>query len=355
MVKNLDGRDRLKFKYQLHKQIKNNHVVRFEVQGFSIRLLTMFVFAVVLVESTRGFINARQNVAQLSYAIAQINQPKYDFQKVRPVDHNQHLTIVASRNLVDEKDIITQQKKVKTTSRTPLTTAVLNYSKERTVSNLKKEKKNGLKPVNLSVRRPLPGDLKRHFGQHFNLDARKYSKYDDLFKKYSEKYFGADTDWRWFKVQAFVESGMRNSVTSRVGAVGVMQVMPSTFTDIKRVNRFFKGKSIENVEWNIAAGIFYNRWLMKSLAKQAAPKKRLQLMFASYNAGMSRVLRSVDKKQLDSNRLLSVPKAFPRETRDYLKKIDVLMTHYRGISYSKSLNDLAKIKQPALKMSSPSS
>ncbi|HBS27222.1 MAG TPA: hypothetical protein DD827_08890 [Gammaproteobacteria bacterium] len=334
-AKRIKGSVSTKFKNNYNQQ-KRSEVFGCHHSSFvSIRLMTFFVFSTVLLASLRGVILASQEISQLSSAIAMINQ-RQNNSGVRSATSDLYAEIAAE--LVEPKNITYNQK-----------TIVLNHFDERSQASSIKVDSDILKKKVSTVA------LVKHFGQTFDLNAKKYSRYDHLFKKYSERYFDADTDWRWFKVQAFVESGMRTSVSSRVGAIGVMQVMPATFKDIKRVNRFFKGKSIDEVEWNIAAGIFYNRLLFKALSRKAAPKKRLQLMFASYNAGMSRILRSVNEDQLESNHLLTAPDTFPRETREYLKKIDVLMTHYRGISYSKSFDDLAKLKLSTKTAVSPSS
>jgi len=39
-------------------------------------------------------------------------------------------------------------------------------------------------------------------------------KYDEFFKKYTARYFGNSADWRVFKAQAIVESGLRPTVVS---------------------------------------------------------------------------------------------------------------------------------------------
>ncbi len=336
-VKRIESTVSTKFQNNYNQQKRSDFFGYRYSSAVPIRLVAFFVFSVVMLGSLHAVILVRQEISQLSFAIAMIN-PQQQNSPARAATSIQYADNTGEKVELTVRSADKQQ------------TAVLNHSDERSqvASSLKVDA--GILKQKLST-----VALVKYFGQTFELSDKKYSKYDHLFKKYSEKYFDADTDWRWFKVQAFVESGMRKSVSSRVGAIGVMQVMPATFKDIKRVNRFFKGKSIDEVEWNIAAGIFYNRMLFKSLSKKAAPKKRLQLMFASYNAGMSRILRSVDEDLLESNFLLTVPDTFPRETREYLKKIDVLMTHYRGVSYSKSFDGLAKLKLLAKTEASPRS
>ena len=44
---------------------------------------------------------------------------------------------------------------------------------------------------------------------------REATRYDPSFKKYAKRYFGAGTDWRWFKAQGMAESDLTPSVRSR--------------------------------------------------------------------------------------------------------------------------------------------
>lgn len=164
-------------------------------------------------------------------------------------------------------------------------------------------------------------------------DSRRISKYDDHFKKYTQRYFNDETDWRWFKVQAFVESGMRQSSVSSAGAIGIMQIMPSTYRQIQKMNAFFRGKSIHNIEWNIAAGIYYNSYLWKQWMHQEIQGKQLRLMFASYNAGLGRVTRTflLGKRQYAT--WLDKQHRLPKETKRYIKKITFHMKQLRGAAF----------------------
>lgn len=114
--------------------------------------------------------------------------------------------------------------------------------------------------------------------------------YDHLFRKYSKRYFSVAYDWAWFKAQAMAESGLNPDAVSPVGAKGLMQVMPATFLEIA-------GKTgIPDYpftpRWNIAAGIFYDRYLYDNWSSPRPEKDRLALMFASYNAGLGNVLNA---------------------------------------------------------------
>ncbi|PYP79256.1 MAG: hypothetical protein DMD35_08615 [Gemmatimonadetes bacterium] len=56
---------------------------------------------------------------------------------------------------------------------------------------------------------------------------REEKRYDPIFQKYAKRYFGAGTDWQWFKAQGMAESDLTPTARSRVGARGIMQLMPS--------------------------------------------------------------------------------------------------------------------------------
>lgn len=147
-------------------------------------------------------------------------------------------------------------------------------------------------------------------------------KYDRHFKKYSKRYFGPFFDWHWFKAQAIAESGLNDKAESNMGAIGLMQILPSTFEDINKQNPHFT--EVGQPRWNIAAGIYYDRTLFRKFRKNSTHDK-LYKTFASYNAGYGRVLyaeKRAGKKQRNWNKI----KPFlPRETQDYVDRIRGLM------------------------------
>ncbi len=115
-------------------------------------------------------------------------------------------------------------------------------------------------------------------------------RYDHLFKKYSKRFFGVAYDWRVFKAQAMAESNLRPEAESRVGARGLMQLMPGTFGEIQTKNPELQ--SIDDPEWNIAAGICYDRKLWRLWAEHPTDDDRRNFMFGSYNAGRGTLLRA---------------------------------------------------------------
>lgn len=160
------------------------------------------------------------------------------------------------------------------------------------------------------------------------------SCYDDTFRKYSKRFFGPGYDWRIFKAQALAESNLSPGARSWVGARGIMQLMPTTFLEIQSKNPEFE--NINDPEWNIAAGIMYNRALYKLLDDHDVERERHNFMFASYNAGRGRILKAkeiAETENLDPKVWRNIEPIAPKvpkwrytETFGYVRKIDSLYT-----------------------------
>jgi membrane-bound lytic murein transglycosylase F len=152
-------------------------------------------------------------------------------------------------------------------------------------------------------------------------------KYDHHFRKQSKHYFGPLVDWRWLKAQGIAESGLNPEARSKVGAVGIMQIMPATFKEIRKKNPSLL--SLEDPKWNIAAGIYYDRYLFdKWDFLSADTQQRLFFAFASYNAGFRRIRKAYNKslKQLKAaDNWEQVAPHAPGATRYYVKRIHKLM------------------------------
>jgi len=126
--------------------------------------------------------------------------------------------------------------------------------------------------------------------------------------KEASRRFKISTDW--IKAVIRVESGGRTlsddnqPIVSTAGAMGIMQVMPETYRDMRQANSL--GDNPHDPRDNILAGTAYLRWLQE---KYGYPK-----MFAAYNAGPATVeAQSAGKRKL------------PKETRDYIKRISGIL------------------------------
>jgi membrane-bound lytic murein transglycosylase F len=159
-------------------------------------------------------------------------------------------------------------------------------------------------------------------------DARQF---DESFRKYAKRFFGVGYDWRLFKAQAMAESGLDPEAHSRSGARGLMQLMPSTFAEIQSRNPELT--SINDPEWNIAAGIQYDRMLWNLWKEHPADLDRRSFMFGSYNAGRRTILRAQEmarRDSLDGWKWVSIEAVAPRvqgwrhlETLGYVGKIGI--------------------------------
>jgi membrane-bound lytic murein transglycosylase F len=119
----------------------------------------------------------------------------------------------------------------------------------------------------------------------------RVTTYDQYFSKYSKRFFGVGFDWYYFKAQALAESTLDEDARSPSGAVGVMQIMPPTFEEIRRRNPAIRGR-INHPRWNIAAGIWYNRQNFVAWEAVQPLIEQLKFMFGSYNAGRSSIRRA---------------------------------------------------------------
>ncbi len=112
-------------------------------------------------------------------------------------------------------------------------------------------------------------------------DRRKLAAMVELFKKYGDQY---GIDYLLMAAQGYQESQLDQSVRSRVGAVGVMQVMPATGKELNVGD-------IRQLEPNINAGVKYIRWMIDRYYEDE-PMDDLNkglFAFASYNAGPARI------------------------------------------------------------------
>jgi membrane-bound lytic murein transglycosylase MltF len=154
-------------------------------------------------------------------------------------------------------------------------------------------------------------------------------RYDNAFRKYAKRYFGPAFDWRMFKAQSMTESNLNPDAVSWVGARGLMQLMPSTYQEIRSKNPSLG--VISDPNWNIAAGIYYNRQLWRQWESKVAPTDHERFMFGSYNAGRGTILRAqkvaIDKS-LDGQVWTSIRNVAPdvpgwrhQETISYIQRI----------------------------------
>jgi len=102
------------------------------------------------------------------------------------------------------------------------------------------------------------------------------SPYDELIKKYSEKY---GFIWRLIAAQIYQESRFNPRAKSWVGAKGLMQVMPKT-------GKEFGFTRLEDPEIGIHAGVKYMDWVRDRFDDKPDLLDRIWFSLAAYNAGI---------------------------------------------------------------------
>ena len=114
-------------------------------------------------------------------------------------------------------------------------------------------------------------------------ERKKLDRFIQLFKEYGNQY---EFDWLAIAAQAYQESEFNHNARSSRGAVGIMQMLPSTAAS-KAVNI----PNIEPLENNIHAGVKYLAWIRDRYfsGPEISPEDRVDFSFAAYNAGPSKI------------------------------------------------------------------
>jgi membrane-bound lytic murein transglycosylase MltF len=174
-------------------------------------------------------------------------------------------------------------------------------------------------------------------------ELKKFNAYVEFFKKYASEY---NFDYLMLAAQGYQESLLDQNKKSRVGAVGVMQVMPKLAAanpiDIP---------DVRDADGNIHAGAKMLHNIADTYFNDPGidPLNKTLFTFASYNAGPNRIARLLTKAQedgLDSNKWfgnveLEVAKHVGQETVTYVSNIYKYYVAYK-------LTDEEKQQKPSV-------
>ncbi|MEH6527331.1 MAG: lytic transglycosylase F [Sneathiella sp.] len=159
----------------------------------------------------------------------------------------------------------------------------------------------------------------------------KVYKNTELFQEAAELY---NLDWLLLLAQGYQESRLDQKAKSKAGAVGIMQLLPSTAADPN-----VDIPDISTAKNNIHAGGKYLRFIMDQYISHAAvdPFNQQLLALASYNAGPTRIRKlrkKAEAQKLDPDRWFQnveyvAAKEIGRETVDYVFNIYLYYTVYR--------------------------
>jgi len=122
-------------------------------------------------------------------------------------------------------------------------------------------------------------------------DLKRFDETVRFFKTYSGKY---GFDYLMMVAQGYQESRLDQSVRSPAGAIGIMQLLPSTAADSA-----IAITDIDKAESNVHAGIKYMRWIVDNFFdnNDLDPMQQTLFAFAAYNAGPNRIQRLRSKAQ----------------------------------------------------------
>ncbi len=173
-------------------------------------------------------------------------------------------------------------------------------------------------------------------------ERKKLMQLAEFFKKYSDQY---QMDYLLMAAQGYQESGLDQNAKSKVGAIGVMQVMPATGKELNVGD-------IRQTENNIHAGVKYIRFMIdKYYADEPMDKLNRGLFaFASYNAGPARIRqlrKEAEKRGLDPNVWFGnveqiASERIGRETVTYVSNIYKYYIAYKLITEENARREAAK-------------
>jgi membrane-bound lytic murein transglycosylase MltF len=169
---------------------------------------------------------------------------------------------------------------------------------------------------------------------HSGQSTQKIDELAVMFRTYGERF---DFDWLMLAAQGFQESGLRQDRRSPAGAIGVMQIKPSTAAD-----RNVGINDVSTADDNIHAGAKYMRFLADRYFSDEGIDDLNQwfLTLAAYNAGpakVARLRREASENGYDPNIWFNhveiiAARRIGRETVTYVSNIFKYYVGYQVIS-----------------------
>ncbi len=178
-------------------------------------------------------------------------------------------------------------------------------------------------------------NVKRLRGMHNKKTLAQVKALRITFQKYADKYL---LDWLLLVAQGYQESALNQNAVSPVGAIGIMQVLPST-----AAGRPLYIKNIRTIDNNVHAGVKYMRFLIDQYFTDPeidALNQQL-LALAAYNCGPGRVAqlrkkakaRGLNPNLWFDNVEIIAAQEIGRETVQYVSNIYKFYTSYRALNY----------------------
>lgn len=197
--------------------------------------------------------------------------------------------------------------------------------------------------------------IKRYIGSTEWIDnilsgtaRERYQETIDIIKRYAGEY---DFDWMKIAAQGYQESKLDQSKRSQAGAIGIMQVMPSTAADPN-----VGIPDIDKAEQNVHAGVKYLRFLRNRYfnAAEIEPVDQVLFSFAAYNAGPGNIAKARKKATemgFDPNRWfghveVAAAKTISSEPVVYVRNIYKYYVAYRRLEEIQQARGATKDSHP---------
>jgi soluble lytic murein transglycosylase-like protein len=187
-------------------------------------------------------------------------------------------------------------------------------------SILKKVKE--LEKATYKLRRRYRIPYRKYWGRVGEKSLKKYSKLLAYYK------LSRNLDPIKFMSITSSETFWDCSVTSKMGAMGLSQIMPETAKEMN-VKVLFKYGSVNmyNVENNTEACICYYLKCREDLKFNLRREPTFKEIAAAYNGGLTRARRVFTKK-------LNIKYFLPKETQDYMEKAQFFYDNYKKGNYN---------------------
>lgn len=173
-------------------------------------------------------------------------------------------------------------------------------------------------------------------------EKMRFSSVIDIFRKYSDLY---DFNHLMLLAQGYQESQLDHERRSPVGAIGIMQIMPTT-------GKAMEVGDIKELENNVHAGSKYLRKIIDHYFNdpEISETNKVLFAFAAYNAGPTRIQRlrrktaayGLDPNVWFGNVEHTVARHVGRETVSYVANISKYFIAYRLIEEQTSIRDALK-------------
>ncbi len=157
-------------------------------------------------------------------------------------------------------------------------------------------------------------------------------RYKEIIAKYAEEY---DVPQSVIYAVIKVESNFKASAVSSVGAMGLMQMMPSTFSWLTGEEHLDEGLAtlrLFDPEVSIKYGAYYLRYLYNKF------DGNWETVYAAYNGGEGNVAKWLSDPELSDGKgnLVDIPFA---ETKNYVEKVKKEKNTYQKLYYENEVKE----------------